>query len=120
MSATGGGVLPSMTSQQAPRRRYWLARALVALGLVLASGGAAQTYLTRTLPADGAAAEGLLVDGRPLGPGERPADVALARAEELLARRVTLVDPDGGAVVAEASLSELGASVDVGALGQAI
>jgi vancomycin resistance protein YoaR len=58
---------------------------------------------------------GLTVDGAAVPPGDRAAAQAFieGRAKALLAKRVALKAPDRDAPVLEASLEELGASVDV-------
>jgi vancomycin resistance protein YoaR len=95
-----------------PRR--WLLRIGIVVVLVAAPTAAAWQVAARLLPPDRAVAEGVVVDGERVGPGQSPAAVARTHVEDLLARRVRLVDD--GKVVLEASLGELGAHADEPAL----
>jgi vancomycin resistance protein YoaR len=93
---------------------------LLLAALAAAGGGGAWAASTRWLPLATANAPdrglpGLRVDGVTVNGAVRP--VVEARAEALLGRRVRLVLREGGAVntVVEASLGDLGVSVDVDA-----
>src|SRR5688572_13632448 len=66
------------------------------------------------LPGDEGLARGLRVDGVVVGEGEGARAVADARARAILGRRVTL--RAGDEIVSEATLEDLGATVDVDAV----
>jgi vancomycin resistance protein YoaR len=91
------------------------------LGLLVAAlGGSAAVAVSRWWPlvlSDDPAASlpGLRIDGERVAPGADVRAMVAARADALLQRRVRLVTKDGDAVhpVLEASLGELGVSVDV-------
>ncbi|TKD00521.1 VanW family protein [Polyangium fumosum] len=98
---------PSSTTRR-PRRNFLLRGALA----VLVSGAAAlgaSAACKHLLPTENAVAKGVRIGGAEAGPGT-PREVAARQARVLLDRRVTLVL--GEEVALEASLAELGATVD--------
>ncbi len=90
-------------------RPIWF-RAAAALALVGAAGAAAATWVRSVLPVDGEAASGVTLDGAGIG-RESPRAGAERAAIALLKRRVVLTF--GGAPVIDATLGELGVTVDV-------
>ncbi len=94
-----------------PSRSLPAWRVAAAVALFGAAVGGAVGWARAVLPRGEALAAGLRVGGVEVGPGEDARAVAEARARALLDRRVRL--RHGGGIVAEASLLELGATVDV-------
>lgn len=102
-----------MAARESNVRRRSRAVGLAAL-LLCGAAGAATGGALALLPRDDEIARGLRVAGEDFPAGTSPRAAAQARARDLLARRARLTW--GDEVVLEASLAELGATVDVDAL----
>lgn len=89
--------------------RPW--RWIAAAGILGVAAGAAAFGAGTLLPEEGTVARGVRVAGTPVEPGARPRDAAEERARALLERRIT-VRWEGQSAL-DASLAELGATVDV-------
>jgi vancomycin resistance protein YoaR len=100
----------------APRLR--LRRALLAAALLGAAAGALAWARHDLLPAEGGVARGVRVGGVPLAAGQTPLAAAQAAAQRALGRRVTL--QWAGAPLLEATVAELGGTVDVEAVADAL
>ncbi|MFT3769818.1 MAG: VanW family protein [Minicystis sp.] len=93
-------------------RRWTLAAALLG-----ATAGALAWARSDLLPAEGTVARGVRLGGVAAGAGQSPHVVAEAAARRALDRRVTLTY--GGAPILEATVADLGGTVDVDALARA-
>jgi vancomycin resistance protein YoaR len=97
-----------------PRRTIAAWRWITATALLGAAAGAAVWSSRELLPREGELARGLLVDGAAATPGASAEAVAEAAAQRALARRVTFTW--SGERLVEASLGDLGGTVDTSAL----
>ena len=106
----------SQAPHRAPPPRQTIAawRWITAAALLGAAAGAASWSSRELLPREGELARGLLVGGAPVPAGASAEAVAEAAAQRALARRVTFTW--SGERLVEASLAELGGTVDTGAL----
>ncbi|MEP7124612.1 MAG: VanW family protein [Byssovorax sp.] len=107
-------VLHRMSQEQhrdaPPRRTIAAWRWIAAAALLGAAAGAAIWSSRELLPREGELSRGLLVGGAPVLAGASAEAVAEAAAQRALEQRVTFTW--GGEKLVEASLSELGATVD--------
>ena len=106
-------VLGVMTAQRRPRSPALIERARWIAALLLCAGAATVAGALAVLPPEGGAARGLRVGGALIPEGGRPRAAVEERARRVLARRIRLTW--GGEEVLQASLAELGATVDVAA-----
>jgi vancomycin resistance protein YoaR len=93
-----------------PRRTIAAWRWITATALLGAAAGAASWSSRELLPREGELARGLLVGGAPVAAGASAEAVAEAAAQRALGQRVTFTW--SGERLVEASLAELGATVD--------